>query len=177
MEVGKPVKVFAARIQTNVVPTLASTRLMRRNRIQPFIECAEFRHPDRGFLLGGNIFVQAYGVQGRDSRQFLTDNVDEAPIDRHLGSMWLIVNVLDIAAEPAFLFQVIAKLLQKLPEILFCTWIVCRQILPYNLTIFDQVCRDYIRRVISTAEPSAQVAALDHARHTGFVEDLNPMVD
>src|SRR2546427_9333016 len=123
MEVGKPVKVFAARIQANIVPTLASTRLMRRNRIQPFIECAELRHPDRGLLLGGNIFAQAYGVEGRHARQFLADDVDEAPIGRHLGSMRLIVNVLDIAAEPAFLFQVIAKWLQKLPEILFCTWI------------------------------------------------------
>ena len=93
--------------------------------------------------------------------------MDEAPVpvDRHLCSMRLIVNVLDVTAEPAFLFQVIAELPQELPEIVFCTRIVCRQILPHHLTAFDQVRRDHIGRVISTAEPSAQVAALDHVRH------------
>ncbi len=121
------------------------------NRIQPFIECAKFRHPDRGFLLSRNIFAQAYGVQRRHSRQFLADDVDESPVDRHLGSMRFIVNVLDIAAEPAFLFQVTAKLPQKLPEILFCTRIVRRQVLPHDLAVFDQVRREHIRRVISTA--------------------------
>ncbi len=90
--------------------------------------------------------------------------------------MRLIVNVLDIAAEPAFLFQVTAKLPQKLPEILFRTRIVRRQFLAYNLTVLDQVRREHIRRVISTAEPSAQVAALDHSCHTGFVKNLNPAV-
>src|SRR6266851_1206000 len=89
-EVDKPIEVFAARIQTNVVPTLASTRLMRCNCIQPFIECAEFWHPDRGLLLRGNIFAQAYGVQRRHTRQFLADDMDEAPVYRHLHSMRLI---------------------------------------------------------------------------------------
>src|SRR5258708_1736009 len=150
---------------------------MRCNCIQTFIEGAEFRHPDRGFLLCGNIFAQAYGVQRWHSRQFLADDVDEAPVDRHLGSMRFIVNVLDVTAEPAFLFQVSAKLPQELPEILFGTWIVCWQILPHNLTVFDQTGRDRIWRVMSSAEPAAQVAALDHARHTGLVEDLNPAFD
>src|SRR6266403_6106750 len=103
--------------------------------------------------------------------------MDEAPVYKHLRSMRLIVNVLDVTAEPASHFQVIAKLPQKLPEILFRTRIVCRQILSHNLTVLDQVRRDHIRRVISTAEPPAQVAALDHVRHTGFVEDFNPAVD
>jgi len=75
------------------------------NCIQPFIECAKFRHPDRGFLLGGNIFAQAYGVQRRHSRQFLADNMDEAPVDRHLSSMRFIVNVLDIALSQPFSFK------------------------------------------------------------------------
>src|SRR5260370_9430724 len=114
--VGKPVKVPAARIQTNVVPTLASTCFMRCNCIQPFIECAEFRHPDRGFLLSRNIFAQAYGVQPRHSRQFLADDVDESPVNRHLGSMRFIGNVLAIPAKPAFLLPVTAKLPQKLPS-------------------------------------------------------------
>lgn len=30
--------------------------------------------------------MKAYGVQGRYSRQFLADDVDEAPVDWHLGS-------------------------------------------------------------------------------------------
>ncbi len=91
--------------------------------------------------------------------------------------MRLVVNVLDITAEPAFLFQVSAKLPQELPEILFCTWIVYRQILPHYLIVFDQIRRDHLWRVISATEPAAQVAALNHARHTSFVEDLNPVVD
>src|SRR5438094_6963671 len=71
--------------------------------------------------------------------------------------MRLVVNVLDIAAQPALLFQVLAQLPQKHSEILFGTRIARRQFLPHNLIVFDQVRRQHIRRVISTAEPSAQV--------------------
>src|SRR4029077_9290830 len=139
-----------ARIETNVVPTLASTRLMRCNCIDPITECAEFGHPYRGLLLGGNVFAQADSVQRRQVRQFLADDVDKAAVDGHLRSVRLVVDVLDVTAEPALLFQVSAKLPQELPEIPFCKRIVCRQFLPYNLTVLYQVRREHMRRVIST---------------------------
>src|SRR5258708_10487735 len=103
--------------------------------------------------------------------------MDKAPVCGHLRSVRLVVNVLNIAAEPAFLLQVNAKLPQKLPEILLRTRIVRGQLLPHNLTVFDQVCRDHIRRVISSAEATAQVATLNHACHADLVEYLNPSLD
>jgi hypothetical protein len=51
--------------------------------------------------------------------------------------MRLIVNVLDVTAEPSFPFQVNAKFPQKFPEILFCTWIARMQFLPHNVPVFD----------------------------------------
>src|SRR4051794_14577810 len=102
--------------------------------------------------------------------------MDYAPIDRHLCSMGLIMDMLHVPAQPSFLYQMIAKLPQELVEVLFCPRIVCTQLLPYNLAVLDQVGRAYIRRVISTTEPSAQVAALDHLRHTCLVKGLDPAV-
>jgi len=88
----------------------------------------------------------------------------------------VIVNVLDIAAEPAFLFQVTAKLPQKTHRDSVLHAIVAGSSF---LTICDrsrQVVGSTYGRVIHRSRPLKWPPSIMRAI-PGFVEDLNPAID